>query len=66
MEETTEKNKDPLEDLSELSSSLDYNIKGEDRHFAILYKHIDKLTKEIHELQHKKIIDDSLVENHID
>jgi len=43
----------------QISSSLDYNTKGEARHFAIIYRDIEELKKKVNDIEHKKILDET-------
>lgn len=42
-----------------ISHSLDYNIKDDERHFSVLYKKVEELSKKINDIETKKIIDES-------
>jgi hypothetical protein len=50
---------------SNVSSSFDYSIRGDERLFAVLYKKVDDLTTKIHELETQKILDETKIPKEI-
>jgi hypothetical protein len=60
MAETLEQSSNtPLSGSSEVSASLDYETKGDERHLAILYRTVEDLQKKVHNLENKKILDET-------
>lgn len=42
-----------------LSSSLNYSTTGDERHLAILYRTVEELQQKVHDLEHKKVIEET-------
>lgn len=62
MGETLEPNNNvtPQEVTSEVSAScLDYNLKGDERRIAILYRTVEQLQQKVHKLENEKILDET-------
>jgi hypothetical protein len=66
MAETPDQNNStPPSGSVEVPASLDYETKGDERHIAILYKTVEELQQKVHDLEYKKVIDETQVPQEI-
>lgn len=60
MEKMSDQNPNPsTSSLGEISSSLDYTTRGDERLLAVLYKELEQLKSEVSDLKTKKVIEET-------